>query len=82
MTLIKAISYDIQAFYEMYVGNMEKKSLGGLAQILKIDISSLAEHNSCDDAMMTMLIMKEIASKLNVNGIDLIYLCEKNFVTN
>lgn len=82
LPLIKAISYDIQAFYEMYVGNMEKKSLGGLAQILKIDISSLTEHNSCDDAMMTMLIMKEIASKLNVNGIDLIYLCEKNFVTN
>ena len=27
-------------------------------------------------------IWKEIANKLNVNGIDLIYLCEKNFVTN
>ena len=82
LPLIKTTSYDIQAFYEMYVGNKEKKSLGGLASLFSIDLSSLSEHNSCDDAMMTMLIMKEIASKLNINGIDLIYLCEKNFVTN
>jgi DNA polymerase III epsilon subunit-like protein len=79
---IKAVSYDIQAFYEMYVGKLEKKSLSGLAQILNIDTSSLTEHNSRDDAMITMLIMKEIANKLNVNGIDLIYLCEKSFVSN
>lgn len=81
LPLIRATSYDIQAFYEMYVGNKEKKSLGGLANLFGIDLSSLAEHNSRDDAMMTMLVMKEIANKLNVNGLDLVYLCEKKFVS-
>ena len=81
LPLIKAISYDIQAFYEMYEGSKEKKSLGGLAQLLGVDLSSLTEHNSGDDAMMTMLVMKEIASKLKVSGLELIYLCEKNFVS-
>ena len=81
LPLIKTISYDIQAFYEMYVGNKEKKSLGGLAKILGVDISSLTEHNSKDDAMITMLVMKEIASRLKVSALELVYLCEKNFVT-
>ena len=78
--LIKTISYDIQAFYEMYEGSKEKKSLGGLAQLLGVDLSSLAEHNSCDDAMMTMLVMKEIAKRLKVSGLELIYLCDKNYI--
>ena len=68
-------------YLELYVGNNEKKSLGGLAQIFDVDLSSLSEHNSGDDAMMTMLVMKGIANKLNVSGEDLIYLCEKKFVT-
>lgn len=81
LPLIRAVSYDIQAFFKMYVGNKEKKSLGGLASILNVDISYLTEHNSCDDAFITMLLMKEIAKRLNVSGSELIYLCEKNFVT-
>ena len=80
LPLIKTISYDIQEFYEMYVGNKGKKSLGKLAELLYIDLSSFHEHNSRDDAMMTMLVMQEIAKKLNVCGKDLIYLCEKNFI--
>ena len=80
--MIKTISYDIQAFYEMYVGNKEKKSLGGLAELFEIDLSSLTEHNSLDDAMITMLVMKAIAKKLNVSGLDLIYLCEKKYVAS
>lgn len=80
LPLIKATSYDIQAFYEMYIGNREKKSLGGLAKLFDIDLSSLREHNSKDDAIMTMLVMKAIAQKLNVSGLELIYLCERNFV--
>lgn len=82
LPLIKTISYDIQAFYEMYVGNKEKKSLGGLAELFEIDLSSLTEHNSLDDAMITMLVMKAIAKKLNVSGLDLIYLCEKKYVAS
>ena len=81
LPIIKTISYDIQAFYELYEGSKEKKSLGGLASLLGVDLSSLTEHNSGDDALMTMLVMKGIADKLNVSGLDLIYLCEKKFVT-
>lgn len=80
LDLIEVKSYDIQKIYKEYLGVKDVKSLGNLMREFGIDISILREHNSCDDAMMTMLASKYICQKLNINQEQLIKLCDKSFV--
>lgn len=56
----------IKAYDTQYIYNKNKRtSLIKIMEDLKIDISNLKEHKSCDDAEMTMLCIKEICKKEN-----------------
>lgn len=48
------------------------KALNKIIKILEINVDGLFEHKSCDDAEMTMLVVKEICKRKECNVKDLI----------
>lgn len=55
--------YDIQTLYKLITHNKEASSLYNIAQSLHINTQHLTLHNSCDDAELSMLILKKLARK-------------------
>ena len=73
-------AWDVQDFYRQINGTKENKSLKKLVDEFNIDIGCFEEHNSRDDAEMTMLVAKAMCDKLAVSMSDLIKMCDKSFV--
>lgn len=73
-------SYDVQDFYSEYTGEGKRVNLFKLADTLKVDKSMLKEHNSRDDAQVTMLVAKAICDKMNVDISSMLELCDKSLV--
>ena len=51
---------DVQDLFKQYSGEKHQKGLKKLVDFFEIDNSSLVEHNSRDDSIMTMLVTKAI----------------------
>ena len=77
---IKVEVYDTQDFYYQLKKTRESKcrSLDKIVADLGIDIGTLREHKSCDDAELSMLEAKEICAKLGVSISELIELCDNS----
>lgn len=75
---IEARSYDVQDFYKQYSGETRRTGLSKLLEIFNVDVSSFTEHNSRDDAIMTMLVAKEICSRMQIDINSMLKLCEKS----
>ncbi|MCK9169430.1 MAG: exonuclease domain-containing protein [Treponema sp.] len=73
LPLINFAAYDAEPMLNN--ANGERKGLEAWAEYYHIDTTELRAHRSCDDAMMTMLVVKALAQAQNT-GIDL--LLEKN----
>lgn len=71
---------DVQDLYKQYSGEHRQKGLSKLVELFEIDKSPYIEHNSCDDAEMTMLVAKAICEKLNLAIDDIINICDSSFV--
>lgn len=74
LPLLKIISYDTQKIYKEYMNDKNFISLGNLMKKFNLDINAFTEHNSRDDAEMTLLVTKAICKELNY---DITYLFEK-----
>lgn len=59
--------FDVQLCYRKYSGEDSKTSLSRLTQIFDIDCSMLKEHNSRDDSIMTMQVLKCICDNLKLS---------------
>ena len=57
-------AYDLAKILEKYEGNTKK--LQEWIDYFNIEKSNLVAHKSCDDAMMTMLVLKELCKKNNL----------------
>lgn len=65
LPVIKVKSYDIQKIYKDFSKEKEFISLGKLIKELNIDLNLFVEHNSEDDAEMTMVATREICKRMN-----------------
>lgn len=74
--------FDVQEFYKNYSGEENKTKLSKLVTALNIDVSMFKEHNSRDDAEMTMLVMKKICKKERLNIVQIMtkFVEKYNFV--
>lgn len=70
--------YDTQDFYYQLNKEYKSRSLENIASDLNIDVSYLQEHKSCDDAEISMLVTKEICSKLEISINDILLLCNNS----
>jgi len=73
---IKAI--DTQSIYYIYNKKQRHCSLENIISDLEIDISNIELHKSCDDAEMSMLVVKEICKRLDCTLHDLCDLCSES----
>lgn len=64
---IKVEAFDTQDIYSKFKHDRQTRSLKYIVKDLNINVANLCEHKSCDDAEMSMLVIKEICSKLNKN---------------
>ena len=71
---------DVQDLYKQYSGEHKQKGLSKLVEFFEIDKSPYIEHNSRDDAEMTMLVAKAICEKLSFSIGDIISICDSSFV--
>lgn len=65
LSQIKIEAFDTQDIYSKFKHDRQTRSLKYIIKDLNINIANLSEHKSCDDAEMSMLVIKEICSKLN-----------------
>lgn len=70
--------YDTQDFYYQYNNQYKFRSLENIIKDLKLDVSNLIKHKSCDDAEISMLITKEICRRLEISLSDILILCSKS----
>lgn len=73
LPLINFAAYDAEPMLNN--ANGERKGLEAWAEYYHVDTSGLRAHRSCDDAMMTMLVVKALCGALNT-GVGM--LLEKN----
>ena len=64
--------YDTQKIYKLYKKDKNVCSLHKILDELKINVPKLEEHKSCDDAEMTMLIVKKMCQEENLTINDFI----------
>lgn len=55
--------YDTQKMYAEFTCEKQPKSLEKIVTELGLDVSHLTEHKSCDDAEMTMLVLRGICAR-------------------
>ncbi|MCL2176650.1 MAG: exonuclease domain-containing protein [Firmicutes bacterium] len=67
---IIADCYDVQYVHKKLTGAREPSGLIKIARELEIDTSHFSEHKSCDDAHITMLILKYICELEPVKELD------------
>ena len=53
--------FDVQDFYKKHTAAENKRGLSGVAEELQLDLTAFNLHKSCDDAEISMLILKELA---------------------
>lgn len=75
LDVIKCEAYDTQNFYYQLNPKYPSRSLHNIVADLGIE-TDLVEHKSCDDAELSMLVTKEICSRLNLTIDELILLCD------
>ena len=63
---INITAFDTQKIFKLYKGSKNTPGLHNIIAELGIDVSKLKEHKSCDDAEMTMLIIKELCKLENL----------------
>lgn len=73
LPILKIKSYDVQKIYKEFAKIKDAIALGKLMKEFNIDLSLFTEHNSKDDAEMTMIATREICKKMNC---DIDYLLE------
>ncbi len=80
LPIIKVKSYDVQKIYKDFSEEKEFISLGKLMKELNIDLNLFVEHNSEDDAEMTMVASREICKKMNCDIEYLLKIYKKKMV--
>lgn len=56
----KIRAFDTQVLYKIYTKEPTVKSLKKILDALSIDLNNLSEHKSCDDAELSMLVLKKL----------------------
>ena len=79
---INCRSYDVQMLFNKVI-DKEKSRLGlsKIAEQLSINTSKLQAHNSRDDAMITMLVFKEIVKKMKMSPKEALSWYSQNITT-